>query len=162
VDVNSDESVVTCTRRGLDVEVARDVSVPADVASTALRDVQTWTAWSPLIDGVESDDRYVSEGTRGRVRVAGVWLSFRVTAFNGRRWDWTVSGLPATGHRVEAYAGDPNRCRVVFEVPLPAAGYVPTCERALERFARLLELDAIGGDGEGVVDGTGETTGRAD
>jgi hypothetical protein len=47
----------------------------------------------------------------------------------------TTSPIPATGHRVEPVDGD--RCRVVFEVPLPAAGYVPICRRALDRIAKL-------------------------
>ena len=130
---------VDCTRHGLRFDVARDVAVPPEIAAEALRDTRTWSEWSPTISGVESDDRYVREGTRGRVRVAGAWVPFRVTGFNGRRWTWTVAGIPATGHRVEGYAGDDDRCRVVMEVPLLAAGYVPVCERALDRFATLVE-----------------------
>ncbi|WP_321168372.1 SRPBCC family protein [Halorubrum sp. JWXQ-INN 858] len=135
-------------RRGLRFEVGRDAAVSPEVAAAALRDTRTWPSWSPTIDGVESDDRRVREGTRGRVEVGGVWLPFRVTGFNGRRWDWTVAGLPATGHRVDAYADDPDRCRVVIEVPVVAAAYVPTCERALDRFVRLVE-----GDNDPVADG---------
>ena len=139
VDCTRANGRVDCTRRGLRFDVARDVSVTPDVAVETLRDTRTWPAWSPTITGVESEDRYVREGTRGRVRVAGAWIPFRVTGFNGRRWTWTVSGIPATGHRVEGYAGDDDRCRVVMEVPLLAAGYVPVCERALDRFATLVE-----------------------
>lgn len=127
------------TPDGLRIEVARDVAVSPSVATDYLRDSRRWPAWSPTITGVESDDRFVREGTRGRIEVADRWLPFRVTGFNGRRWTWSVARLPATGHRVEAYATDAERCRVVFEVPPLAAPYVPTCERALDRFARLVE-----------------------
>ncbi|WP_418282730.1 SRPBCC family protein [Halorubrum sp. DTA98] len=136
---------IDCVRRGFRLDVSRDVAVGADVAAEALRDTRTWTAWSPTVTGVESDDRYVREGTTGRVRVAGVWVPFRVTDFNGRRWAWDVARIPATGHRVEAYAGSDDRCRVVIEVPLVAAGYVPVCELALDRFARLVERPAAEG-----------------
>lgn len=73
------------------------------------------------------------------MRVAGVWLPFRVTEFSGRRWAWRVAGIPATGHRVEGYAGVSDRCRVGIEVPIAAAGYVPVCKRALNRFALLVD-----------------------
>jgi len=126
------------TREGCSFVIAREVDVSPEVAMEALRDTRTWSEWSPSIGAVESDDRYVREGSRGRVRVAGVWLPFEVTAFSGRRWRWRVAGTPATGHRVEAYAGDSERCRVVIEVPLVAAGYVPVCRRALDRFATLV------------------------
>ncbi|GAB7089854.1 SRPBCC family protein [Halorubrum luteum] len=126
-------------RHGFRIDVARDVAVPPGVAVELLRDTRTWPEWSPTISGVESDDRYVREGTQGRVRVAGAWVPFRVTSFNGRRWTWTVAAIPATGHRVEGYAGEGDRCRVVIEVPVLAAGYVPVCERALDRFAELVE-----------------------
>ena len=44
---------------------------------------------------------------------------FRVTEFvAGQRWNGEVAGIPATGHRVEPHG--PDRCRVVFEVPLLA------------------------------------------
>jgi len=129
------------TREGCSLLVAREVRAsPAD-AIDALRDTRTWSEWSPSIGGVESDDRFVREGTRGRVRVAGAWIPFEVTAFSGRQWRWRVAGIPATGHRVEAYAGEPDRCRVGIELPLVAAGYVPVCRRALDRFAALVERE---------------------
>lgn len=128
-------------REGTTLAVGRDVAVGPDVAAETLRDTRAWPEWGPAIDAVESDDRYVTRGTRGRVSVGGAWLPFRVTACNGRRWDWRVAGIPATGHRVDAYAGASDRSRVVIEVPVVAAWYVPVCRRALDRFAALVEDD---------------------
>ncbi len=128
----------TVTREGRSLAVAQDLGVPPSVAIETLRDTRAWPEWSPTIDGVESEDRFVREGTRGRVRIAGVWVPFRVTSFSGRRWEWRVAGIPATGHRVEGYAGDADRSRVVIEVPLVAAGYVPACRSAVGRFAALV------------------------
>ena len=134
-----DRQTATVTREGCSLLVAREVHVPPTTAIRRLRDTRTWSEWSPSIRGVESDDRFVREGTRGRVRIAGAWIPFEVTGFSGRQWRWRVAGIPATGHRVEAYAGDSERCRVAIEVPIVAAGYVPVCRRALDRFATLVE-----------------------
>ena len=131
-------SPTTVAREGATLVVGRDVAVPAETAAEFLRDTRTWPEWGPAIDGVESSDRYVRTGTTGSVRVGGVWLPFRVTGCTGRRWDWRVAGLPGTGHRVDRYVGDPDRCHVVIEVPLVAAGYVPVCRRALDRFAAFV------------------------
>ena len=134
-------SASTVVREGTTLAVGRDVAVAPTVAARALRDTAAWPDWGPAIDAVESDDRYVTRGTTGRIRVGGAWLPFRVTGYNGRRWDWRVAGIPATGHRVDSYAGDPDRSRVVVEVPIVAAWYVPVCRRALDRFAALVEDD---------------------
>nr|WP_152418356.1 SRPBCC family protein [Halorubrum aidingense] len=128
-------------REGTTLAVGRDVAVAPAVAAAALRDTRAWPEWSPAIDAVASDDRFVETGTTGRVRVGGAWVSFRVTGATDRRWDWRVAGIPATGHRVDRYAGDPDRCRVVVEVPIVAAAYVPVCRRALDRFAALVERE---------------------
>jgi hypothetical protein len=135
-DLDDAETVV---REGATLAVGRDVAVSPAVAAEALRDTRTWPDWGPAIDAVESDDRYVTRGTRGRISVGGAWLPFRVTACNGRRWEWRVAGVPATGHRVDRYAGEPDRSRVVIEVPVIGAWYVPVCRRALGRFAALAE-----------------------
>jgi hypothetical protein len=128
-------------REGATLAVGRDVDAPPEATARALRDTRRWPDWSPSVRGVESADRYVETGTTGRVRVAGTWVPFRVTAATRLRWDWDVAGIPATGHRVERYAGDPDRCRAVIEVPLVAAPYVPVCRRALDRFAALVERE---------------------
>ncbi|SFR48183.1 MULTISPECIES: SRPBCC family protein [Halorubrum] len=126
-------------REGATLAVGRDVDAPPEPTAKALRDTRRWPDWSPSIRGVESTDRYVETGTTGRVRVAGAWAPFRVTGATRLRWDWRVAGVPATGHRVDRYSGEPERCRAVIEVPLLAAPYVPVCRRALDRFAALVE-----------------------
>lgn len=127
------------TREGWSLAVAREVDASPAAAMEALCDTRRWPDWSPAIGAVESEDRYVREGTRGRVRIAGAWVPFRVTSCSDCRWGWRVAGIPATGHRVEGDGDDPARCRVVVEVPLVAVGYVPICRRALDRFAGLVE-----------------------
>nr|WP_239638724.1 MULTISPECIES: SRPBCC family protein [Halorubrum] len=126
-------------REGATLAVGRDVAAPPASTAKTLRDTRRWPEWSPSVDAVESADRFVETGTTGRVRVAGVWTPFRVTAATRLRWDWRVAGVPATGHRVDRYPGRSDRCRAVVEVPLVAAAYVPVCRRALDRFAALVE-----------------------
>lgn len=119
--------------------MARQIeAAPAD-AWGLLADTSEWPAWGPSIREVDSEDRVVRRGTRGRVRtLLGLWLPFEITRVaEGRAWSWRVLGIRATGHRVEALG--PHRCRVVFEVPWLAAPYALVCRRALRRIAELLE-----------------------
>ena len=57
----------------------------------------------------------------------------------GQQWGWEVAGIPATGHRVESLG--PDRCRVVFEVPLLAAPYLTVCRLAAQRIRNILEQE---------------------
>jgi len=103
-----------------------------------------WPEWGPSVTAVECEGGHIVEGATGRVRLpGGLWVPFemdslsRPTDETPGRWTWRVRDVPATGHRVEPL-GD-ERCRVVFELPLLAAGYAPVCHRALDRIERLLE-----------------------
>ena len=75
-------------------------------------------------------------GVRGRVWTpAGVSLPFTITEFiPGRRWAWTVAGVPATAHEVRP---DGRGSRVRFEVPWWATAYLPVCAVALGRIAKM-------------------------
>jgi len=118
------------------LEVSRVVAAEPRDAWALLTDTHRWTEWGPTVTGVVATDRFVRRGSRGRVRTpAGVWLPFEVTDCVSFRWRWTVAGVRATGHRVEALD---EGCRVVFEVPLSAWWYVPVCRAALRRIETLL------------------------
>jgi hypothetical protein len=117
------------TPDGRRVEVAEEIDAPAERLWDLLTDTRRWPEWGPMVSGVVCDDRRIRTGTTGTVETAvGVDLPFEVTSCVGFRWTWAVAGIDATGHRVEPLNG---RCRVVFEVPLPAAGYAPVCAVAL-------------------------------
>ena len=85
---------------------------------------------------LDDGGRVLSAGAQGTVWTAvGVPLRFRVTEFDpGRRWAWTVAGVPATGHEVISIEGG---CRVRFDVPWWAAAYLPVCAAALGRIEKL-------------------------
>ena len=152
-DIYSHAVGVERTPDGRRLTVSRVVDAPADAVWRLLVDTTRWPEWGPTVAAVDSPTRFVADGTRGRLQVAGVgvWVPFTVDAVEEsegtRRWTWTVARLPATGHRVDALDG---RCRVTFEVPVLAAGYVPVCRRALDRIARL--VDAVEGETD-VVEG---------
>jgi hypothetical protein len=129
------------TPTGRVIAVSRVVDTPADDVWRLLTDTTRWPDWGPSVAEVDCPIRFVEAGTSGRLRVAGLglWVPFRIDACidedDEKRWSWTVARIPATGHRVDALG---EQCRVTFEVPLLAAGYVPVCRRALDRIAELV------------------------
>lgn len=121
--------------------VSRVMRVDASVAWNVLVDTSRWADWGPSVTAVDTPDVRLRAHTTGRVRTAlGVWLPFKVTAFeDGRSWAWTVAGVPATTHSVETA---PGGCRVTFGVPVLAAPYALVCRTALRRIERLAKTTA--------------------
>jgi uncharacterized protein YndB with AHSA1/START domain len=120
----------------LTVPVRRDIEVDPDVVWDLLVDTSRWPEWGPSIDAVDITGSRLDARSNGRVRTPlGVWVPFRVSDFiEGRSWAWTVAGVPATTHLVEA---TPQGCCATFGVPLLAAAYAPVCAVALRRIERL-------------------------
>ncbi|WP_458205415.1 SRPBCC family protein [Haladaptatus sp. NG-SE-30] len=124
---------------GRHLAVSRQIDAPTEHVWNLLTDTTYWPDWGPSVQAVECADRVIELGSTGRVKtLLGVWLPFEITACEDYRWRWTVARIPATGHRVEGLA-DERGCRVVFELPLFAAGYVPVCQHALEKIGRLAD-----------------------
>jgi uncharacterized protein YndB with AHSA1/START domain len=119
------------------LEAARHVDAAPAAAWRLLAEPAQWPSWGPAVRAVACRDERLRTGTTGRLRTpVGAWVPFTVTSVDpGHRWTWRVAGIPATGHRVEP---GPNGCRVVFELPTWAVGYLPVCELALRRMERLL------------------------
>lgn len=125
------------TPDGRRLVVRRDVAASADTVWDILTDTDSWPDWGPSVTAVETDSRYISAGTTGRVRVAGaVWLPFEVTACTPYRWTWAVARLPATGHFAEERA---DGSVVGFEIPPLATGYAPVCARACRHIASIAQ-----------------------
>ena len=117
------------------LETAVEISGSAAEAWRLLTDTSRWPEWGPSVSRVECTERHI--GPRVQT-VIGLWLPFRITeCTDGRHWSWEVAGIPATGHRVEALG--PDRCRVVFEVPLLAAPYLAVCRLAVQKIRTILE-----------------------
>lgn len=124
------------TPDGRRVVVSRVIPADRDAVWDLLCDTQRWPEWGPSVSDVRSSERVIDQGTTGKVQVAGgPWVPFEIVTCEDYRWTWRVAKIPATGHRVEAA---PRGCRVVFEIPLAAAGYAVVCERALSRIEDLV------------------------
>ncbi len=121
------------------LKVHRDIRSSCEQLWSLITDTTQWPLWGPSVTGVKCRDRYIRAGSEGEVKtVAGLWMTFRITAYEEKKyWSWRVSGIPATGHRVEPLGLD--LCRLVFEVPLLASAYAPVCVLALKRIADILE-----------------------
>ena len=119
--------------------VSRSFRRPCRQIWELLTDTNTWPQWGPSVKAVECVNRFIRQGTEGRVKTAGgIWLPFIITTYlEGLFWSWNVAGIPATGHRVEAQEN--GLCRLTFEVPLLAAPYVYICKIALDRINGILE-----------------------
>ena len=104
-----------------------------------LTDTSRWPEWGLSISEVECGQRYITQGTTGRVKtVFGFWIPFRIDEFEeGKNWSWSVARIKATGHRVESIGL--RHCRVIFTVPILAAPYLVVCKVALIRIKRILE-----------------------
>lgn len=127
------------TPDGRRIEVGRKVACPADEAWDLLTDPGRWSEWGPSVTAVRYDHDRLRPESDGEVRLpGGLWVSFHVVECAPYRWTWRVARIPATGHRIDELD---QSCRVVFEMPVLAAGYVPVCERALGRIERLLAAE---------------------
>ena len=113
--------------------IHREIDAPADVLWELLADPEMWPTWGPSVRRATIDGDALAAGTRGTVTTSfGVALPFEITAWEpGVRWAWKVARIGATDHTVESLG--PNRCRVGFGVPWPAAAYLAVCRVALGR-----------------------------
>lgn len=127
--------------------VDRDIPAPPDAVWDVLVDIAAWPIWGPSVRNASLRDgaTELGLGVRGDVWTAvGVRMGFVITEFDpGHRWSWSVAGVPATGHQVSvAGAG----CRVRFEAPWWATGYLPVCAVALRRIEKMVSGMREGGE----------------
>jgi hypothetical protein len=121
--------------------IHRDVDAPAQTVWELLTNPNKWHVWGPTVSGADLEGQHLSVGATGTVTTTlGLDVGFEVTAFEeGSRWAWKVAGIPATDHTVEPLG--PDRCRVGFGVPWPAAPYLAVCRVALRRIGDLASLE---------------------
>jgi hypothetical protein len=138
-----DLPTVARTPDGYRFEVDRVVEVPAGAAWNLVVETRHWPEWGPSVRDVDCSADRIFEGASGRVRLpGGLSVPFEVDSFSAPtdespgRWTWRIMKIPATGHRVEPLGE--TQCRVVFEIPLFAAIYMPVCSRALRRMQTIL------------------------
>ena len=120
--------------------VSRSFKRPCSEIWKLLTDTTTWSQWGPSVVDGECSERFITQGTEGKVKTAvGMWLPFLITGYEeGRFWSWKVAGIPATGHRIEPQ--EDGSCQLTFTVPLLAAPYAYICKIALDRIAGILNV----------------------
>jgi hypothetical protein len=120
------------------IDIGRFYNSPIPIVWDLITDTLQWPQWGPTVRRVESADRFIREGTRGRVFTAvGIWLPFVIVEYIHRSfWSWKVGSVKATGHRIQdAKAGGSY---LWFEVPIIAAPYTLVCRMALDRIEKLI------------------------
>jgi uncharacterized protein YndB with AHSA1/START domain len=119
------------------LSVSRHIDAPAAAVWKVLVDLDAWPRWGPTVSGAELDGDELTLGATGRVQTpVGVALPFEITEFEpGRRWAWSVAGVPATSHSVEP---DGPGCRASMAAPWFAPAYLPVLAVALRRIEKLV------------------------
>lgn len=119
-------------------EIRMSLDATRDAVWELITDTSRWTEWGPSVSAVDSTDRYIRKGTRGRVKLPiGIWIPFLITDYEDKRyWSWSVCGIRATGHRIEPFGE--RKCAIIFEVPTLAAPYLFICWLAIRRIEIIL------------------------
>jgi uncharacterized protein YndB with AHSA1/START domain len=119
------------------LSVTRHIDAPAEAVWKVLTDLDAWPQWGPTVSGADLDGDELRLGASGRVHTPfGVALPFRITEFiPGRRWAWSVAGVPATAHGVEPVN---DGCRASMAAPWWAPAYLPVLVIALQRIEKML------------------------
>lgn len=120
------------------IAIGRTYNTPIPNVWDLITDTLQWPQWGPTVRRVESSDRFIQKGTRGRLLTAvGIWLPFVIIEYVEKSfWNWKVGSVKATGHRIqETKAG--GSC-LWFEVPIIAAPYSLVCRMALDRIEKLI------------------------
>lgn len=119
------------------LSVSRRIDAAAAAVWKVLVDVDAWPRWGPTVSRATLDGDVLTLGSTGRVYTpVGVPLPFTITEFEpGRRWAWSVAGVPATSHAVEP---DGTGCRASMAAPLWAPAYLPVLAIALRRIDTMV------------------------
>lgn len=115
------------------------IAAPPSAVWNLLVDLDAWPKWGPTIRRARLDEPLSELGLHatGTVQTSlAVAVPFVVTEFEpGRHWAWSVAGVPATRHGVEALG---DGARVSISVPWWAAPYLTVCAIAVRRIDAML------------------------
>jgi len=119
------------------MQVTKIINAPLEKVWDVLTDTWQWPIWGPSVSRVDCPQRYIYSGLQGRIKTAfGLWVTFEITNCEAPvSWDWKVSGVAATGHRLKKLTD--SSCELNFELPFVAFPYALVCRQAANRIARL-------------------------
>jgi hypothetical protein len=122
------------------IHIGRFYDSPVPIVWDLITDTLQWPQWGPTVREVESEDRFIRKGTRGRVKTAvGIWLPFVIVEYiHMRFWSWKVGSVKATGHSIRSAKNGGSH--LWFEVPIIAAPYILVCRMALDRIEKLMKV----------------------
>ncbi|MDJ0497776.1 MAG: SRPBCC family protein [Acidimicrobiia bacterium] len=117
---------------------AVEIAASADRIWPFVAEFERWPQWGLSVNQVDSDARQVGPGVTGRVRTPlGFWVPFTIgEVIPGSFWDWSVAGVPATGHRLEPRGAS---TRVEFTAPWVVAPYKLVMALSLRKLKRVVE-----------------------
>ncbi len=117
--------------------IRRSISSPVEIVWPILVDTKFWPEWGLSILSVTPSSQVIHSGMRGQVKtIFGLTLNFEITKYEtNKSWDWDVSCLPITSHRVEAPS--PEKTIVIFDLPYVLFPYSIVCLFALRRIAQI-------------------------
>jgi hypothetical protein len=120
------------------ISIGRRYKTSPEVLWNVITDTDQWPLWGPTVKSVELAERFIRQGSEGRVlTVTGIWLPFVIVEYeHARFWSWKVASVKATGHRIMP-AGNEGYS-LWFEIPIMAAPYGLVCRMALDRIENLL------------------------
>lgn len=120
-------------------EIGHILHSPSEEVWNLITDTSRWPEWGPSVIAVDCMDRYIRNGSRGRIKVPlGIWVPFLITDFKDKcYWSWKIWGIHATGHRIEPL--DDLSCNIFFVVPTLAAPYLFVCWIAIKRIEAMLQ-----------------------
>ena len=119
------------------IAICRVIEASPEAVWDIIIDTRIWPTWGPSLLKVDCNDRYIKQGSKGRVKTVFLfWLSFTITEFREFEfWSWRVGRLQATGHRL-IRNGD-SSCKLCFDMGLWAFAYIPICWLALHKIEKI-------------------------
>ena len=120
------------------ISIGKRYKTSPDVLWNVITDTDQWPLWGPTVKSVDLAERFIRQGSKGRVLTAvGIWLPFVIVEYDHAQfWSWKVASVKATGHRI--LSTNTEDCSLWFEIPMMAAPYGLVCRMALDRIGNLL------------------------
>ena len=125
--------------------ISKKINSPAERIWEIITDTCLWKKWGPSVSGVSSDNRYISEGSKGLIKIyPGFYLRYEITSFKyGQYWGWKVEGVNATGHFL--FPLNDKKTVLAFDMPVFTPFYLLVCAVALGRIKKIAEDKSISG-----------------
>ena len=119
--------------------ISKKINSPAKKVWQIVTDTYLWNKWGPSVAGVYSDDRFISQGSKGIIKVYPCfYLRFEITSYKDEKyWNWKIKGINATGHFLLPL--NEKETVFAFDMPVFLPFYLLICAAALRRIKKMAE-----------------------